>query len=58
MTEEFLQYIWRYQLPDNKCRTTDGEEIEVLKAGELNRDAGPDFMNAKVKIGKTLWAGI
>lgn len=57
MTEEFLYYIWKYRLFDIKCKTAEGQKIEVIKPGESNRDAGPDFINAKIKIGNTLWAG-
>lgn len=37
--------------------TTDKEPIEVLSPGNLNPDAGPDFANARLRIGPTLWAG-
>ena len=37
--------------------TTDGRVVEVLDPGLHNRNAGPDFFNAKVKIGGTLWVG-
>ncbi|HNS16928.1 MAG TPA: DUF2851 family protein [Bacteroidales bacterium] len=57
MTEEFLHYIWRYQLLSGPLTTTDGEEIRVIKSGTYNTDAGPDFSNARIWIGNTLWAG-
>lgn len=58
MTEEFLHYIWKYRLFDQKNLTTaTGEPIEIIKTGEHNTDSGPDFFNAKMKIGKTTWAG-
>lgn len=58
MTEEFLHYIWKYRLYENKdLRTSGGEEIGVIRPGEHNADAGPDFFNARLKIGRTLWAG-
>lgn len=58
MTEEFLQYIWKHALLDRSAvSTTDGEPIEIIRAGLHNSDAGPDFFNAKIKIGNTLWAG-
>lgn len=58
MTEEFLHYIWKFKLFDHKnLLTSSGEVLEILKPGEHNTDAGPDFFNAKIKIGKTTWAG-
>ncbi|MBP6978470.1 MAG: DUF2851 family protein [Bacteroidales bacterium] len=57
MTEEFLQYIWRYQLLSGKLSTTCGEEIIVIKPGVHNTDEGPDFSNARIRIGSTLWVG-
>ena len=58
MNEEFLHYIWKYQLFDHKeLVTTDGEKVEISKAGIHNFDSGPDFFNAQVRIAETLWAG-
>lgn len=58
MQEEFLHYLWKFRLFDMKnLITQSGESIEILKTGQLNSDAGPDFFNAKIKIGKTTWAG-
>lgn len=58
MTEEFLQFVWKYGLFDRSGLFTDtGEPVEVMQLGEHNPNAGPDFLNARVKIGPTLWAG-
>ncbi|TAL62508.1 MAG: DUF2851 family protein [Bacteroidetes bacterium] len=58
MQEEFLHYLWKFRLFDGKyLLTQSGDPIEILKVGESNSDSGPDFFNAKIKIGKTLWAG-
>ncbi|NOY95055.1 MAG: DUF2851 family protein [Chlorobi bacterium] len=58
MPEEFLQYIWENRLfPQSGLQTTDGEKIEIVDVGRRNIDSGPDFFNAKIRIGKTLWAG-
>ncbi len=57
MTEEFLYYIWRYRLFDNNGLSFNEEVVKVLATGQLNRDGGPDFFNAKIKIGDTIWAG-
>lgn len=58
MTEEFLHYLWKYKRYNSaNLATQNGEAIQVVKQGEHNTDAGPDFFNSKLKIGKTLWAG-
>lgn len=58
MTEYILHYIWQYKLfPQSGLVTTDGERVEVIDVGHYNTDAGPDFFNAKLKIGETVWAG-
>lgn len=44
-------------LPLTRLSTTDGQDVEVIDAGLQNTDSGPDFFNAKVKIGGTLWVG-
>jgi len=58
MKEDFLYYLWRMKRFDFKnLKTTSGEEITIQNGGELNNDSGPDFLNARIKIGDTLWAG-
>lgn len=58
MTEEFLQYVWEHALFEKEdLVTTNSDPIEILNPGTRNTDAGPDFFNASIKIGKTLWAG-
>lgn len=58
MSEEFLYYIWRYRLFDQVGLTTEeGEPVSILYPGERNVHAGPDFSNARIRIGSTLWVG-
>lgn len=57
MTEEFLHFIWQYRLYDNLTVSSSGETITVLDPGRHNTDSGPDFFNARIRIGNTLWAG-
>jgi hypothetical protein len=58
MTEAFLHHIWKFRLFNSReLETTDGERVEVIRPGQHNTDAGPDFFNAQVKIGTTTWAG-
>src|SRR4051812_32177181 len=56
--EDFLHYVWKFRLFDNKeLITTTGEALKVSSAGLHNTDSGPDFHNARLKIGDTTWAG-
>lgn len=56
--EQLLHYIWKYKLyANNEFHSVDDEEIEILDTGMLNVNAGPDFFNAKIKIGSKTWAG-
>lgn len=56
--EKLMQYVWQHRLWRPVGMTTvDGEPVEVLDPGLLNYDAGPDFFNAKVRIGDKVWAG-
>ena len=58
MREDFLHFLWRWRRFDAQdLRTSDGRPLEILHPGELNTHAGPDFFNARVRIGDTLWAG-
>ena len=57
MTEDFLQYLWRFQIWNALLQTSSGERIEVIKPGFHNTDGGPDFLDARIRIGETLWAG-
>jgi hypothetical protein len=41
----------------SSLKTNTGETVEILSAGSRNRDSGPDFHDAKIKIGDTLWVG-
>lgn len=58
MTEDVLQLIWQHRLyRQEPFLTEEGEVLEIIHPGLLNRDAGPDFFNAKIKIDGILWAG-
>jgi hypothetical protein len=56
--EDFLHYVWKFRLFERtELQTTDGEELEIFSAGVHNSDSGPDFQNARIRIGDTVWAG-
>lgn len=56
--EVFLHHIWKLKLFDFKTlRTTEDEVIELVNVGIHNHNTGPDFKDARIRIGGTLWAG-
>lgn len=58
MKENLLHFIWQYRCYNqNEMESFDGRKIQVLKTGMHNHDAGPDFLDARIKIGETIWAG-
>lgn len=59
MKEEFLQLVWEQRWYDAAGMVTvSGENVEVIAPGSCNRDAGPDFFNAKVKSERPCGPGI
>lgn len=58
ISERLLQFIWQFQyFNKSELETTFGEKVQVLFAGQLNSNQGPDFTDAKIIIGNTTWAG-
>lgn len=58
MTERLLQFIWQFQYFNKSEITTDSDEaIQIVSQGQFNKNQGPDFSDAKIRIGKTLWVG-
>ena len=58
MTERLLQFIWQFQyFNKGELQTAAGETIQIIFPGTYNTNQGPDFSEAKIKIGKTTWAG-
>lgn len=57
MQEKLLHYIWQYKLYQIPLKDTLQQTIQVIHPGYHNRDAGPDFFKAQLKINNTLWVG-
>ncbi|HTD92881.1 MAG TPA: DUF2851 family protein, partial [Chitinophagaceae bacterium] len=58
MTERLLQFIWQFQhFNTANLETSGGETILIITPGQFNTNQGPDFLNAKIRIGTTTWAG-
>jgi hypothetical protein len=58
MNEKLFQYIWQFRhFNFTRLSTIENEPIQIIHPGTLNTNQGPDFLDAKIKIGNTLWAG-
>jgi hypothetical protein len=58
MQESFLHHIWSLQYFDKtKLLTTEGEIVSIFSPGTLNTHAGPDFSQARLRIGEMNWVG-
>lgn len=56
--ERFLRQIWKHKhFQATGVNTIDGKPIEILSPGTFNRDGGPDFINASIRIGGVLYRG-
>ncbi len=58
MTERLFQFIWQFQYFNLRgLETVSGEPVQVIFPGRYNTNQGPDFTDARVKVGNTNWAG-
>jgi hypothetical protein len=56
--EKLLQYLWQFQyFNKSELKTSKGERLEILFPGKLNTNQGPDFLDARIKIGNTTLVG-
>ena len=57
LNENFISRIWEEQKYYSGLLTTDNETVEILNYGNKNQDAGPDYNDARVKIGEVIYSG-
>ena len=58
VSEKFLHHVWKFGwFSSSNLRSDKGQKIEILHPGVHNHNAGPDFMNARIRIDETLWWG-
>ena len=58
MNEDFLHYVWLYKMFSKvDFKTTGNEHLSIIKSGLHNKNAGPDFLNAELKIDGQTWIG-
>ena len=55
-TKTLLGYCFQHKVI-TATNTIGGKPIEIIDPGLHNRQAGPDFFNAKIRIDRTLWVG-
>ena len=49
--EDLFHFIWNYKLLNTEnLISVGGSKIKIFHQGELNKDAGPDFFNAKIEV--------
>ena len=50
--EDFIQYLWgAHLIPTAPLKLSTGEVLDILSYGEANPYGGPDFFNARLRIG-------
>ncbi|RQO33095.1 DUF2851 domain-containing protein [Chryseobacterium sp. KBW03] len=58
MTEKLLQYLWNYKVFKHfDFKDIEGNSVEIIHFGKWNKNAGPDFLDAKIRINGLLLAG-
>lgn len=58
MQESFIIYLWQFQYFNKReLHTTDGQPVTIINKGLHNPYSGPDFTNARIRIGEVEWAG-
>ncbi|MCK4908466.1 MAG: DUF2851 family protein [Planctomycetes bacterium] len=58
INEKLIQYFWAEQVLQNvTCRTVSGQSLQVIFPGFWNLSGGPDFKQARLKIGPQVMTG-
>ena len=58
MDEFFLHFVWRFQYFNKQhLNIEDQKDVHVIRPGTVNNNAGPDFLDASIRIGDLMWHG-
>ncbi|MCX7834401.1 MAG: DUF2851 family protein [Ignavibacteria bacterium] len=57
LNENFISRIWENKSYYDNLETIDGQKIKVISTGIRNKDEGPDYTNATIKINNYLYTG-
>ena len=57
-SEDILHFVWKYGLFSRQTlRTQSGKHVHIIQTGVHNRDAGPDFLAARLVLDDMEWGG-
>ncbi len=58
MREDFVHFLWKSRMiPFLDLKTTTGSQVTIQEWGTCNEDAGPDFLNCKIRLEDQEWCG-
>lgn len=57
MQEEYLHFLFKNNFFPNSLKTVNGDILEVIDRGFHNHNAGPDFLEGRIKYDNKTWAG-
>jgi hypothetical protein len=58
MNESFIHYVWQCQYFSKvDLYANTGEAVHIFHPGTRNTNAGPDFLNARIRVGDIQWIG-
>ena len=56
--ETTLRSVWeRQQFDTSRLQTSDGQPVSIFSPGRANNDAGPDFLDARIRVGRIVYRG-
>ncbi len=57
LNENFICRIWEEKSYYRNLTTLEGEKVTILNYGRRNYDSGPDYKDARVKVGQVIYSG-
>lgn len=57
MKEEYLHFVFKNKFFGNQFKSSKEKKLEIIDFGEHNVNAGPDFLDAKIRYDNKVWAG-
>lgn len=57
LNENFICRIWEDKSNYSDLKSNDGRDVEIMDYGHRNKDAGPDYTNAKIRLDGNILSG-